>query len=284
MSQGSFILRPAGSSPLAQSGVQDGSMLTTLDRVLLVVPMLAGFIFGLAPLLIAVPFATFAGYVGNDPFFYRLAGAATLGYGVALAVGIKEGSWRAVRFMVIAVLVFNLASLYACLLEIIGGTTTGIVYLITAASIALVAITIWMLYEHRNAPYGLPDIPGGRLSLAVMAIAVLAATVFGMLGTFLPIVTTHFFGYKGTEVSLYRLAGSATLGYAVMGVFNMRSRNWKDIRLPVLMAIVFNGVSFLAAVSAILQGDPLLMPIIVAVATFAVTLPMIYGYMTMRNA
>jgi len=52
-----------------------------------------------------------------------------------------------------------------------------------------------------------------------MATAVLAATVFGTLGTFLPIVATHLFGCKGTEVFLYRQAGAATLGYAVMGTF-----------------------------------------------------------------
>jgi hypothetical protein len=68
--------------------------------------------------------------------------------------------------------------------------------------------------------------------------------------------------------------------YAIMGLFNVRSRNWKEVRLPVLMAIVFKGVSLLAAIRAVLEGDPLLMPVVVAVATFAVTVPMTYGYIT----
>ena len=67
-----------------------------------------------------------------------------------------------------------------------------------------------------------------------------------------------------------------------MGLFNVRSRNWAEVRLPVLMAIVFNGVSFLAGLRAILQGDPLLMPVVVAVATFAVTVPMTYAFVTTR--
>ena len=90
-----------------------------------------------------------------------------------------------------------------------------------------------------------------------MGIAIIAASFFGTLGTFVPVATTHFFGYAGTEVFLYRLAGAATLGYAVMGLFNVRSRNWTEVRLPVLMAIVFNGVSFPPRFRAILRGDPL---------------------------
>jgi hypothetical protein len=46
-----------------------------------------------------------------------------------------------------------------------------------------------------------------------------------------------------------------------------------EVRLPVLMAIVSNGVSFLVAIRALLQGDPVLMPAVVAVATFLVTVP-----------
>jgi hypothetical protein len=245
-------------------------------------PTLVGILLGLASLLIAAPFARFAGYSGNDEFFYRLAGAATLGYGVALAVGIRGGSWRAIRSIVIAELVFQLVLLFACLVEIFGGTGKPFIYVTAAAAIAQVAIAVWVLYEHRSAPLGPPNIPGGALAVAVMSIAILAAATFGILGAFFPIATTHFFGYQGTEVFLYRLAGAATLGYAVMGIFNLRSRNWAEVRLPVLMAIVFNGVSFLAAILAIVQKDPLFLPILIALATFVVTVPMTYAFATTR--
>jgi hypothetical protein len=282
MSEAGFAPQPRAVRPGSSAGLDAGARLTSLDRVLLLVPTIAALVFGLAPLLAAVPFAHLAGYAGNDTFFYWLAGAATLGYGVSLVVGIREGSWRGLRAVVIAEVVFNVVTLYACALELGAGTATPIVSLIVVASLAQLAIAVGLLIEHRSAPFGPADIRGGRPALAVMAIAIVAATVFGILGAFLPVATTHFFGYQGTEVFLYRVAGAATLGYAVMGLFNVRSRNWREVRLPVLMAIVFNGVSFFAALRAIFQGDPLLMPVIVGVATFAVTVPMFYGFAITR--
>jgi hypothetical protein len=287
MSQESIVVGmergKADNSRVMQSGLREADTLTMLDRILLVVPIIAGFFFGLGPLFLTVPFANLLGYVGNDQFIYWLAGAATLGYGVALAVGIKEGSWRAMRFMVIAILVFNLASLYACAFEVIGGTVTGMIYFITVASILLVGMSSWMLYEHRTGPYGPRDVPNSGFMMALRIVATIASITFGVLGTFLPVGASQFFGYKGTEVSLYREAGASTLGYAVMALFILKSQNWKEIRLPTLMAIVFNGVSFVAAIRAILQGDPLLLPVVVAVATFAVTLMFTYSFVTTRT-
>jgi hypothetical protein len=256
--------------------------LTGLDQILLVIPAAFGLVFGLASFLLAPGVAGFAGYAGNDQFFYWLGGAAVLGYGVSLAVGIGEASWRGVRAITIAEVVFSVVALFACLVEILGGAATGFVVLVGVVAVAQLIIAVVLLNEHRDVPTGQPDIPGGAAALGVMSIAIVAATVFGALGAFLPLATTHFFGYKGTEDFIYRVAGAATLGYAVMGGFNVRSRNWREVRLPVLMAIVFNGVSFFAALRAILQSDPLLMPIIVALATFAVTAPMIYAYVTIQ--
>jgi hypothetical protein len=48
------------------------------------------------------------------------------------------------------------------------------------------------------------------------------------------------------------------------------------------MAIVFNGVSFLVAILAIIQGDPLFLPVLIALATFVVTVPMTYAFATTR--
>ena len=47
----------------------------------IVLPMAAGFVFGLLPLLVPSQFASAGGFPGNDTYVYRLAGAATLGYG-----------------------------------------------------------------------------------------------------------------------------------------------------------------------------------------------------------
>src|SRR5579884_1731585 len=119
--------------------------LSGLERWLLVVPLAGGLVFGLFPLLFPAAFAALTGFAGHDPFMYRLAGAATFGYAVALIGGIRQGTWAAVRLVVIAVLTFNLGSLYACGAELLSPSTQGgarpVVYLILATSIAIVAIT-----------------------------------------------------------------------------------------------------------------------------------------------
>ncbi len=59
--------------------------LSGLERLLLVIPAIAGFVFGLGPLLAARLFVQIIGYRGadNDLFMYWLAGAATLGHGTS---------------------------------------------------------------------------------------------------------------------------------------------------------------------------------------------------------
>jgi hypothetical protein len=246
--------------------------LSGLERVLLVLPLAAGIVFGLFPLLVPQSFATFMGYTGNDPFIYRLAGAATFGYAVALALGLWQGIWAAVRLLVIVVFTFNLASLYACAFELINPSTNGgarpIVYLILATSIVFVAMTGILLYRHRKDVKLVPDI--AQWVMTFIVIATVLAAAFGLTPLFYPQIN-HLFGFKVTDLFLYRQAGAATLGYAVMGVFELRSRNWQEIRSPNVMAGVFNGLSFLAALLTIALGESLLLPAVVAVAALAVT-------------
>lgn len=256
--------------------------LTRSDRRLLVVPIVVAVFFGVVLVVIGAPFARLVGFAGRDAFFYWLAGAATLGYGVALAAGLRLGRWPAIRSVVVAEVVFQAVTLVACVLEFTGGRGSAFVGLIVVAAVLQLAIAGWLLATHRGGPAAAPDLPGGTAAVVVMVIAIAAATLFGVLGAFLPVVTAEFFGYAGTEVFCYRLAGAGCLGYAVMGLLNLRSRAWSEVRLPVLMAIVFNGVSFLVAVRALLQGDPALMPGAVAAATFVVTVPMIYGFVTIK--
>ena len=67
------------------------------------------------------------------------------------------------------------------------------------------------------------------------------------------------------------LAGAATCGFAVMGAFELRSRNWAAMRLPILMAMVFNGAGLLATLVSFVEGGPILLPLVVLVATLIVT-------------
>lgn len=255
-------------------GLMDTSVrLSGLERWLLVVPLAGGLVFGLFPLLLPTAFATFTGFAGNDPFIDRLAGAATFGYAVALIGGLRQGTWAAVRLVVIAVLTFNLGSLYACGAELLSPSTQGgarpVVYLILATSIAIVAITTSLLYRHRTDAR--PEANVAAWVVRFIVIATLLAAVFSLVPLFYPQLN-HLFGFKVTDLFLYRQAGSATLGYAIMGIYELRSRNWLELRWPIVMAAVFNGLSLLASLLTIILGESLLLPAAVAVASLCVTL------------
>ena len=255
--------------------------LTTIERWLIVLPLAAGLVFGLFPLLAPELFASLTGFPGNDPFIYRLAGTATLGYAVGLAFGLLQGTWAAVRLMLIAVLTFNLASLYICGAEIIHPTILGgtrpVVYLIFVTSIGFVALTTTLLYRHRQDAKKMPDVASWIVPFIVIA-TILAAT-FGLLPLFYP-QAFKLVGYKVTDIFLYGQAGAATLGYAVMGIFELRSRNWQELRCPLVMAAIFNGVSFLTCLLSIALGEPLFLPILIAIASLAVTIASIIALRT----
>jgi uncharacterized protein (DUF983 family) len=102
-------------------------------RILLALLIVAGFFFGLAPFLLPETFASLTGFKGTDVFVYRIAGAATLGYGVGLAVGWRA-PWAEMRIPFIATFVFNLCSIGACLAAIVAGGAPWIVFVILLAS------------------------------------------------------------------------------------------------------------------------------------------------------
>ena len=60
------------------------------------------------------------------------------------------------------------------------------------------------------------------------------SAIFGLVPLFYP-QFNQLFGFKVTDIFLYGQAGAATLGYAVMGIFVLLSRNWQEIRYPVVM-------------------------------------------------
>src|SRR5512133_1964409 len=127
---------------------EDRTKLNSLERTLLLLPLAGGAVFGLLPFLLGSALGKLGGFPGNDALIYRLAGAATFGYAVALFLGIRQRDWAPMRSVVIAVLTFNLASIFAAVIEFISGDTNIIVYVILAASIAFVAISLWLLNRH----------------------------------------------------------------------------------------------------------------------------------------
>src|ERR1700675_5025740 len=117
---------------------------------LVVLLIAAGLFFGLAPLLAPKQFGDFTGFQAKDLFVYRLAGAATLGYGVALLIGFRA-SWRELRILIASTAVFNGASIAACLVAIVQGGAQWLVYVILLASILFTAGTLNLL---ANPPLG----------------------------------------------------------------------------------------------------------------------------------
>jgi hypothetical protein len=237
--------------------------LSGLEKLLLLVPMLAGLFFGLAPLLEAKLFAHLGGYVGadNDIIIYWLAGAATLGYGITLALGIREGGWIGMRLPVVAVLVFNLCSLFACEEEIRLGRASDhlITYLILASSIVFCVMTSFILARHRGAPRGEPDT--ATWFTIYLVIAVIAAFSAGLLALFFPEQFKPIFGLNAQDVFVYRQLGAATTGYAIMGILQLRSRRWLELRLSLIMAAIFNVLAVGIGFTALLNGAPPRLPI-----------------------
>ncbi len=239
----------------------------TFLRLLLALLIAAGAFFGLAPLLLPGTFASLTGFRGDDVFIYRLAGAATFGYAVALGLGYRDG-WHALRIPIAATATFNAASILACLLAIAAGGPQPIVYVILLASIVFTSGTLAFL----TRPPGDLPVPDTTSEAQIapwligfIGIATVAATVFG-LG---PLIAAGGFGkvigLTGSDDFIYRQAGAATFGYAIGGVLQLGSRRWSEIRLLAVMALVFNGLSVIAAALEVMRaGLPIAWLILVA--------------------
>jgi hypothetical protein len=249
---------------------EERTQLSNLERILLLLPIAGGLVFGLGPLLFGGAFGAALGLPGNDTFIYRLAGAATLGYAVALIMGIRQGDWTPLRLVVIATLAFNVASIYACVAQLLAGNTNLLIYLILGTSIAITAITASQLNRHASAERPAADVSVWYTRFLILG-TVLSA-VFGLGPLLLPVLPAQLLGFYGTDVFLIRQAGAASLGYAVMGVYGIRSGAWRELRLPLIMALVFNGFSFVASVIGLFSGEPVLIAVVIGAASLFVTI------------
>ncbi len=226
---------------------------------------------GIPMYVIARPFARIVGLAGDDVFIYELGGAAMLGYAVALAIGVRGARWSRLRFVVAAVYAFAVLALLAGFLTFVSGVVNGFVALVSVWAVA----TGWMASQVLVARRGVVAGPRNtaRWVLAVLVLATVSAAVFGLApqaaGPFAALM-----GYRGTDEYVYRLAGAACFGYAVMGVMELRSQHWDDMRLPTVMALVFNGLAAVAALSEIAAGRATVLALLVALAAgfFAVAI------------
>jgi hypothetical protein len=241
---------------------------------LMVLLILAGLFFGLAPLLLPKQFGDVTGFRAQDLFLYRLAGAATLGYGVALLVGFRA-PWRELRILIASTAVFNGASIAACLVAIVQGGAPWLVYVILLASVLFTAGTLSLLAnpplgpDEQAGPDGSPDV--AQWIVALFAIGALASLVFG-LG---PLVAGGGFGralgFPGFDDFIYRQAGAATTGACVGGLLALQSRRWREIRLAAVAALTFNAASVLAALVEVAAGSPQPVAFVILAAAAIVT-------------
>jgi hypothetical protein len=263
-------------SSLTQSQVgavsnEERAKLSNFERMLLLLPMAGGLIFGLGPFLIGSAVGAAVGFPGNDAFIYRLAGAAAFGYAVALIIGIRQGEWAPLRQVVIGTLTFNVASIFACVVQLLAGDTNIFVYLILGASLLFIAITWWLLRRHGQAGIEQAEDTPSLWYVRFVTVGTVLSAAFGLLPLLIPVFGAQLLGFHGTDVFIIRQAGAASLGYAVMGLYGRRTSAWSEVRLGLLMALIFNGFSFIASVIAILSGEPLLISIVIGAASLFVT-------------
>jgi hypothetical protein len=225
--------------------------------LLLALLILAGLFFGLAPLLFPRQFGEIAGFRAQDLFVYRLAGAATLGYGVSLLAGVRA-PWQDIRILIASTAVFNIASIGACVLAIAQGGAQWLVYVILMASILFTAGTLYLLANPPLESGEAASATGSRdlatWIVALFAIGTAASLVFGLGPLILGGGFGRGLGFPGFDDFIYRQAGAATLGACIGGLLTLQSRRWREIHLPALAALTFNAMSVIAALYEIAGG------------------------------
>ena len=238
------------------------TLLSGWERALLVPPALAGLVLGFLLAFLPGVFAAVTQFPADDAYIYQLAGAAILGYGIALSIGLFQQHWLPVRLPVIGVLVNNLGSLYACGIEISTGHAPYSVYLFLATSLLFVAICGLILARHWGVPRPEPN-SSSRVLQLFLIVGTVAAGAFGILPLFVPGLFTLFHLHINAPF-IIREAGAASLGYAVVAVLAQRALNTQEVRLITVMAAVFNGVGGVVSIPYLLAGNILLLPLIIA--------------------
>jgi hypothetical protein len=112
-------------------------------------------------------------------------------------------------------------------------------------------------------------LPIFRLSVLVQ---LLAAGFFGLFPLLAPVPFAELFGYKGDAPLAYRLFGASATGYALAAAFVLwRRPGWAELRISLVATLTFNVTGFLASAVALISGGPLVLPLIVLLASGAFT-------------
>ena len=148
------------------------------------------------------------------------------------------------------------------------GGAQWIVFVILLASILFTAGTGYFIARPPGqAPHG-----GGPPNLAqwvvgLFVIGTVAALFFGVASLVLAGAFGKAVGATGADDFIYRQAGAATMGAGIGGVFVLMARRWEAARLPTVMALVFNGLSVVAALLQIGTNATLISLVILLAAS-----------------
>ena len=244
-------------------------------RGLLAVQVVAAAFFGLVPFIVPGEFARLFQLRGDEPYVYRLAGAAATGYAVVAALGLVRGRWVELRIPLVATLSFFFATLVAALLSIEEAGIQPLSGLVLIVPILFLPITGgWLIryWRARQVDRSAPRLePGFRVTLGL---ATVAAFTFGVLPTLLPRTLMSVAGLAETDLVIVRLAGAGCFGYATAGVLQLLADRWPEIGLQNAAAITFNALGAIGSALYLANGgrSPLAVLLLVAAGFFAIAL------------
>jgi hypothetical protein len=258
------LTRPAPEGDQARLGV---------FRALLIVQVLVAGAFGLVPLVFPDTFASLTGGAPSEGFIARLAGAGTLGYALMALVGLLRPRWAELRIATVATFSFNLAAAAGALITLGEGDTRPIVFVVAVtATVFTLLVGYWLYRNEGPEPDSSHPLESGFRATLVVATG--AGIFFGVT----PLLITRLFAQTVSlptdDLFIYRMAGAATLGYGVAGIFELLAGRWLPARLSVLGAVAFNALAAVsAAIYLAIGGTSILGWIVLVVgALFAFTL------------
>jgi hypothetical protein len=252
-------------TPVGRNGIPDQTHLT-LFRALLILQVVVGALLGLITLVVPDTFATLTGAAGPEPLIYRVAGAATLGYAVMALLGVFRPTWAALRIPLLATFTFNLAAAAGSLISLGEGDLRAIVYVIALAASAFTLVAGYWLYRNEG-----PDVPVEEPVVeSGFRVTLILATAAGLFFGIVPLLMANAFAtaleLPRGDLFILRMAGAATLGYGVTGIFELLSGRWRAIRIETIAAIVFNALAAVSAAIYLATGGHSLIGWIVLIA------------------
>jgi hypothetical protein len=236
--------------------------LSAWERVLLILPAWAGLFAGFFLLFLPAWFAVLLQFPVKNLYIFQLAGAAILGYGIALSIGLFQRAWLPLRLPLVGVLVLSLASCYVCVLVLLEGPVSLAACLGLSFSALSATIAGLLLVRHRRSSRQ-PLLRARGIFRALLIIGGISATIFGCVPLFLPDVFVPLFHLQAGTEAIAREAGAACLGYAALSLLVQQGVERQELALIAVMAGVFNGASGIVSLLVLPAGTVFLLPWII---------------------